>query len=192
MSILSNSALGTGECAIKYILGGESDTARAIECVEDEINANSLFLERALTIFFLVYSSSLVFLMQAGFAMICSGCVRKKNVQNTMLKNLLDICGSSIAFYFVGYAFAFGGDPEKRSFIGTSNFLLQDLGDDTTGIGYAHWLFQFAFAATAGKICISLFFFQFSCKTKIPLKADSTFSTHFSFLLSYNCRRYSC
>eukprot|EP00554_Chaetoceros_debilis_P007667 CAMPEP_0194076016 /NCGR_PEP_ID=MMETSP0149-20130528/2895_1 /TAXON_ID=122233 /ORGANISM="Chaetoceros debilis, Strain MM31A-1" /LENGTH=446 /DNA_ID=CAMNT_0038756653 /DNA_START=211 /DNA_END=1551 /DNA_ORIENTATION=- len=69
-----------------------------------------------------------------------------------MLKNLLDICGSSIAFYFVGYAFAFGGDPEKRSFIGTSNFFLQDLGDDATGIGYAHWLFQFAFAATAATI----------------------------------------
>ncbi|KAL3921577.1 MAG: hypothetical protein SGARI_006645, partial [Bacillariaceae sp.] len=39
---------------------------------------------------FLVYSAALVFFMQAGFAMLCAGAVRKKNVQNTMLKNLLD------------------------------------------------------------------------------------------------------
>ncbi|KAL7516319.1 hypothetical protein ACHAWF_000043, partial [Thalassiosira exigua] len=28
--------------------------------------------------------------MQAGFAMLCAGCVQLKNVQNSMLKNLLD------------------------------------------------------------------------------------------------------
>ena len=39
---------------------------------------------------FLVYSAALVFFMQAGFAMICAGAVRKKNVGNSMLKNLLD------------------------------------------------------------------------------------------------------
>ena len=39
---------------------------------------------------FLVLSAALVFYMQAGFAMLCAGAVRKKNVQNTMLKNLLD------------------------------------------------------------------------------------------------------
>lgn len=38
----------------------------------------------------LVLSAALVFYMQAGFAMLCAGAVRKKNVQNTMLKNLLD------------------------------------------------------------------------------------------------------
>jgi len=95
--------------------------------------------------------------MQAGFAMICSGCVRKKNVQNTMLKSLLDVCGSSIAFYFVGYAFAFGGDeqPGKVSFIGSSNFLLLD-GDtangDSRALLYSHWFFHFSFAATAATI----------------------------------------
>ena len=84
--------------------------------------------------------------------MICAGCVRKKNVQNTILKNLLDVCGSSLAFYFVGYAFAYGGDPDKRSFIGSSNFLLMDMVEDETGLQYAFWLFQYAFAATAGEL----------------------------------------
>ena len=45
---------------------------------------------------FLVYSAALVFFMQAGFAMICAGSVRKKNVGNSMLKNLLD----AVSCYF--------------------------------------------------------------------------------------------
>lgn len=65
---------------------------------------------------------------------------------------LCSVCGSSIAFYFVGYAFAFGGDPGKVSFIGSSNFLLLDAGSgDTKALIQIHWFFQFAFAATAGE-----------------------------------------
>jgi Ammonium Transporter Family len=47
----------------------------------------------------LMFAASLIFFMQAGFAMICAGAVRKKNVQNTMLKNLLDACGACLSFY---------------------------------------------------------------------------------------------
>ena len=36
--------------------------------------------------------------------MVVAGSVRKKSLQNTMLKNLLDACGSAIAFYCIGYA----------------------------------------------------------------------------------------
>jgi len=63
-----------------------------------------------------------------------------------MLKTILDVCGSAIAFFSVGFAFAFGGDdPEKGfTFVGTEDFLL--IGDD---IDHAFWFYQFAFAATA-------------------------------------------
>ncbi|CAB9512989.1 Ammonium transporter 1 member [Seminavis robusta] len=97
----------------------------------------------------LVYSTALVFYMQSGFAMLCAGAVRKKNVGNTMLKNLLDACGAALAFFIVGYAFAFGGDdPEstKKTFIGTSNFFLMDVED------LAFWLFQYAFSAASATI----------------------------------------
>jgi Amt family ammonium transporter len=94
----------------------------------------------------LVYAAAMVFLMQAGFAMLCAGCVRKKNVQNTLLKNLLDACGASVAFFSVGYAFAFGGtdstSPEK-TFVGHENFFLMGVED------LAFWFFQYAFSATA-------------------------------------------
>jgi ammonium transporter, Amt family len=81
--------------------------------------------------------------------MLCAGCVRKKNVQNTLLKNLLDACGSSIAFFAVGYAFAYGNttsptDPTTKTFVGTSNFFLKDVDD----LGF--WYFQYVFSATAG------------------------------------------
>mmetsp|Transcript_937 Transcript_937/g.1484 ORF Transcript_937/g.1484 Transcript_937/m.1484 type:complete len:540 (+) Transcript_937:302-1921(+) len=97
----------------------------------------------------LVYSASLIFFMQAGFAMLCAGSVRSKNVRNTMLKNLLDACGASAAFFTVGYAFAYGGDNENldsKTFIGSTNFLLMDVDD------YAFWFFQYAFSAASATI----------------------------------------
>jgi len=113
-----------------------------LQCI-GEANANSL------DTFFLVYASSLVFLMQAGFAMLCAGCVQLKNVQNSMLKNLLDACCAALGFYSVGYAFAYGGmdfsDPQK-TFIGTENFFL--MGVDNL----MFWMFQFAFAASSATI----------------------------------------
>jgi ammonium transporter, Amt family len=97
----------------------------------------------------LIYAAALIFFMQAGFAMVCAGAVRKKNVQNTMLKNLLDACGASVAFFVVGYALAYGGsDPTspQKTFIGTTNFFLIDVTD------YAFWMFQYAFSAASATI----------------------------------------
>ena len=81
--------------------------------------------------------------------MLCAGAVRKKNVQNTMLKNLLDTCGAAIAFFCVGYAFAFGGDDpnsSSKTFVGTTNFFLMDVQD------MAFWLFEYAFSAASTTI----------------------------------------
>ena len=81
--------------------------------------------------------------MQSGFAMLCAGCVRKKNVVNSMLKNLLDACGAAVAFYLVGFGFAFGRDSDDITFIGNDNFA------GTGDIDMGFWFFQFAFSATA-------------------------------------------
>jgi Amt family ammonium transporter len=35
----------------------------------------------------------MVFGMQCGFAMLCAGSLRQKNVKNIMLQNILDACG---------------------------------------------------------------------------------------------------
>jgi Amt family ammonium transporter len=91
-------------------------------------------------------------MMQAGFAMLCAGSVRQKNVKNIMLKNLLDACGGALGFYTVGYGFAYGsasGDYSSARFIGDYNFFLMGL---DTGYEYISWFFQFAFAASAATI----------------------------------------
>jgi len=122
-----------------------------LQCIAGKMESGNSYLSRNINVFFLVYAASLVFFMQAGFAMICSGCVRKSNVQNTMLKNLLDACGSALAYYSVGYGFAYGGDPDTKSFIGNSHFFLSDRGEDYESY-YGTWVFQFAFAATSATI----------------------------------------
>jgi ammonium transporter, Amt family len=99
----------------------------------------------------LVYAAAMVFFMQAGFAMVCAGAVRKKNVQNTMLKNLLDACGAAVAFFTVGYAFAFGTSNSSSgnsgtTFMGLGNFFLQDVDD------LAFWIFEYAFSAASATI----------------------------------------
>jgi len=108
--------------------------------------------------FYLIYAASLVFYMQAGFAMLCAGSVRLKNVQNTMMKNILDACGASLGYYSVGFAFAWGSsnlpgqqstvDSSSTSFIGTTNFFLTETDEK------AFFLFQYAFAATSATVVV--------------------------------------
>ena len=90
--------------------------------------------------------------MQSGFAMLCAGSVRQKNVKNIMLKNLLDACGGALGFWSIGFALAYGDRDDDKSttrFIGNDFFGLTDM---TTGPEYIGWFFQFAFAATAATI----------------------------------------
>lgn len=66
-----------------------------------------------------------------------------------MLKNLLDACGAGLAFYALGYGFAYGlnvneeGEASGSTFIGHRHFLL--IGDADP----AKFFFQYAFCATA-------------------------------------------
>jgi hypothetical protein len=61
-----------------------------LKCIVDQLLQQDQTDEDFSSTIFLVFSAALIFYMQAGFAMLCAGAVRKKNVQNTMLKNLLD------------------------------------------------------------------------------------------------------
>ncbi len=48
--------------------------------------------------FYLIYAASLVFYMQAGFAMLCAGSVRLKNVQNTVSVECLSFREKDLMF----------------------------------------------------------------------------------------------
>jgi Ammonium Transporter Family len=84
----------------------DGNTTALLECISDTLEARTSYASDVFSEdevhFMLVISGALIFFMQAGFAMLCAGCVQVKNVQNTMLKNFLDACGSAIAFFLIG------------------------------------------------------------------------------------------
>lgn len=92
----------------------------------------------------------LVFFMQAGFAMVETGMTRAKNAGNIMMKNLLDFCLGSLAFWAVGFGLMFGA---SNGWFGTSGFFFSDYGKTQDPWVYAFWLFQVVFAGTAATIC---------------------------------------
>ncbi len=91
----------------------------------------------------------LVFLMQAGFAMVESGFTRAKNACNILMKNLMDFAVGSIAFWAVGFGLMFGA---TNGFFGTTDFLFSGATGDGAAWNFAFWMFQVVFAATAATI----------------------------------------
>ncbi|MAM95936.1 ammonium transporter [Parvibaculum sp.] len=59
-------------------------------------------------VFFLLMGAILVFAMHSGFAFLEVGTVRHKNQVNALVKILADFAVSTIAYFFVGYAVAYG------------------------------------------------------------------------------------
>ena len=57
---------------------------------------------------FILLGAILVLAMHAGFAFLELGTVRKKNQVNALVKILVDFSVSTIAYFFVGYAIAYG------------------------------------------------------------------------------------
>lgn len=111
--------------------------------------------------FWLMFGCALVFLMQAGFAMVEAGSVNSDVVGRVLLKNVFDVCVTALAWWATGYAFAYGAD--SRGIIGMSGFFYENegSGDNSsplTGtraaktIGKSFWVFQWAFAGVAATI----------------------------------------
>lgn len=80
----------------KCLGSGDGDTETQLKCVINQLLEQDVEDENYTSRIFLVYSAALVFFMQAGFAMICAGAVQKKNVGNSMLKNLLDAVSGGV------------------------------------------------------------------------------------------------
>lgn len=93
-------------------------------------------------------AAALVFLMQAGFAMVETGFTRAKNAGNIIMKNLMDFAIGTIVFWFIGFGLIFAGNGP---FIGGIDFMIQ--GDySSTFPSAAFVIFQTVFCATAATI----------------------------------------
>jgi Amt family ammonium transporter len=75
----------------------------------------------ALNTLWVLMAAFLVFFMQAGFGMVEVGLIRAKNACNILMKNLLDYCMASLAYFIFGYAIMFGG---SGALFGTKGWFL--------------------------------------------------------------------
>ncbi|MCH9741691.1 MAG: ammonium transporter, partial [Proteobacteria bacterium] len=60
-------------------------------------------------VLFILIGAVMVLAMHAGFAFLELGTVRKKNQVNALVKILADLAVSTLAYFFFGYTFAYGG-----------------------------------------------------------------------------------
>jgi Amt family ammonium transporter len=93
----------------------------------------------------------MIFFMQLGFAMLECGSIRQKNANSILIKNLFDACVGCIAWWLIGFAFAFGN--VNGGFIGYDiNFFASNGLEDLPQDYYLSWVFHFAFACTSATI----------------------------------------
>ncbi len=93
-------------------------------------------------------ASMLVFIMQAGFALVEAGFARQKNAANILMKNILDFSVGSILFWLMGFGIMFGANNQ---FCGVLDFCGM-AGWDGTIPRSAFLVFQTMFCATSATI----------------------------------------
>lgn len=97
-------------------------------------------------------ATTLVFFMQAGFAMVETGFTRAKNASNIIMKNLMDFSVGSLIYWILGFVIMFGAD--KGGIIGTGS-LFSSGSFEHLGLSipvYTFLIFQTVFCATAATI----------------------------------------
>ena len=98
--------------------------------------------------------AALVFFMQAGFAMVETGFTRAKNAGNIIMKNLMDFCIGTPAFWLVGFGIMFGS---RSGFFGSVAGIASESNYGTAMLpdGVPFWaflIFQTVFCATSATI----------------------------------------
>lgn len=67
-------------------------------------------LKSGADVFFVLIGAVMVLAMHSGFAFLEVGTVRRKNQVNALIKILADFSTSTVAYFFIGYAVAYGID----------------------------------------------------------------------------------
>jgi len=127
--------------SILMLVGTSSFAAEA-----ETVNATEQ-LQTNLNVVWTCVAAFLVFLMQAGFALVEAGFTRAKNAVNIIMKNLMDFAIGSLGFLFVGFGLMFG---VTNGLFGTTDFMISEATGDAWD--YTFLIFQTVFAATAATI----------------------------------------
>ena len=99
-----------------------------------------------------LFGAALVFFMQAGFSMCEAGFTRAKNTGNILMKNLMDFCIGTPAFWLVGFGLMFGSGS---GIIGSFDPLIRGDYSQVLPSGVPLWafaIFQTVFCATSATI----------------------------------------
>jgi len=92
-------------------------------------------------VFFLTMGAAMVLAMHAGFAFLEVGTVRKKNQVNALVRVITDFGFSTIAYFFIGFAVAYG----ITFFAPVSE--LNNISGNANGYEMVHFFFLLTFAA---------------------------------------------
>jgi Amt family ammonium transporter len=108
-----------------------------------------------LDVLYFMVAIALVFLMQAGFAMLESGLSRSKNSANILMKNVGDFGIGMLAYFFVGFGIMYGASV--AGLFGSDGFMLRAGSYSEAGLAgdpflAVDFLYQAVFAATAATI----------------------------------------
>lgn len=106
----------------------------------------------AVNTIWVLFGAALVFFMQAGFSMCEAGFTRAKNTGNILMKNLMDFCIGTPAFWLVGFGLMFGGG---NAIIGKFDPLIRSDYSSILPVGVPLWafaIFQTVFCATSATI----------------------------------------
>ncbi|NCR59984.1 MAG: ammonium transporter [Microcystis aeruginosa LL13-06] len=115
-------------------------------------DSNNSTLDLVANLWMLI-AGSLVFFMNAGFAMLETGLGRTNNATNVLAKNLIVFCVSALAYWMFGFGLMFGDTSAlENSFSGGTGFFLEIL---TPNNQYSQ--FQ---ELWPGRSIATLFFFQ--------------------------------
>lgn len=93
--------------------------------------------------------AAMVFFMQAGFSLCEAGLTRAKNTGNILMKNLMDFCIGTPAFWLVGFGIMFGG---SGALIGGFDPFILGSYDFGPLPKWCYVIFQTVFCATAATI----------------------------------------
>jgi ammonium transporter, Amt family len=146
-------AVGAGLLIVLAVPGlASADTLDAYNngVLPDSVGFNSMWV---------IVAGMVVMFMQAGFMFLEIGFSRQKNAGTIVAKILTNFSIAAVMWYLIGFALAFGKEPDGLTgLIGGTGFLLQGYGDPATafpvmGLSNAtvesKFFFQFVFCAVS-------------------------------------------
>merc|ERR1719399_676256 len=130
--------------------GGQPKAMATIASLEEQIKTMQDDYNESLDTIWMLLAGILVFFMHAGFGLLEAGCVRSKNTQNILAKNMTVLTSGFLCWYVFGWPLAYGPVEDPNKFSGGTGFVMDGFWESKAN--FRNWFFQGAFCATAGTI----------------------------------------